>query len=75
MPSTHIYFGSDHAGFELKQALIAKLTELGHHCRDLGPATSEPVDYPQSAARVATTVVGRPTCARMRAIRPSIIAT
>jgi ribose 5-phosphate isomerase B len=42
-----VHLGSDHAGFELKAALIARLTELGHEPVDHGPKVVDPEDdYP-----------------------------
>ena len=32
-----VHLGSDHAGFELKAALIKRLQELGHEPVDHGP--------------------------------------
>lgn len=32
-----IHIGSDHAGFETKQALVSELTQLGHDVIDHGP--------------------------------------
>ena len=52
-----IAIGADHAGFALKQHLVAALTRLGHQIDDLGTHSSEPVDYPDICARVARTVV------------------
>lgn len=51
-----IAIGSDHAGFELKTKLINYLTEQGHILWDLGPETSESVDYPDYAHKVAMNV-------------------
>lgn len=45
--------GSDHAGFEQKQALVAYLTDKGYEVIDRGPATDDRVDYPDYAALVA----------------------
>jgi len=52
-----IAIGADHAGFALKQHLVAALTRLGHQIDDLGTHSSEPVDYPDICARVARAVV------------------
>ncbi len=52
-----VAIGSDHAGFELKQHLIATLAELGHDVDDLGTDSTEPVDYPEYCAAVARAVV------------------
>jgi ribose 5-phosphate isomerase B len=54
-----IAIGADHAGFALKQHLVATLTRLGHQIDDHGTDSSEPVDYPEICARVARTVVER----------------
>ncbi|HEX9123064.1 MAG TPA: ribose 5-phosphate isomerase B [Actinomycetota bacterium] len=52
-----IAIGSDHAGFELKEALVAVLRDEGHEVLDLGTTSTEPVDYPIYCANVARTVV------------------
>jgi ribose 5-phosphate isomerase B len=52
-----VAIGSDHAGFELKQHLIATLAELGHDVDDLGTDSTAPVDYPEYCAAVARAVV------------------
>lgn len=52
-----IAVGSDHAGFELKQLLIAHLDAAGHSVTDLGTDSTDPVDYPDFAAAVAREVV------------------
>jgi ribose 5-phosphate isomerase B len=55
-----IAIGADHAGFALKEHLVATLTRLGHDVEDRGTFTSEPVDYPAICADVARAVaVGR----------------
>lgn len=51
-----IAIGSDHAGFEQKQALIAYLQELGHEVKDFGPDSDDRVDYPDYAAPVGKAV-------------------
>jgi len=53
-----IAIGSDHAGFDLKQQLIAHLEAAGHLVDDLGTDSTDPVDYPDPAAAVAREVVG-----------------
>lgn len=45
--------GSDHAGFEQKQALVEYLTDKGYEVIDRGPETDDRVDYPDYAALVA----------------------
>ncbi|HVS79602.1 MAG TPA: RpiB/LacA/LacB family sugar-phosphate isomerase [Candidatus Paceibacterota bacterium] len=39
-----IYFGSDHAGFEIKRALIPFVQVLGHQAEDLGDFEPDPQD-------------------------------
>ena len=52
-----LVIASDHAGFDLKQSLIAHLASAGHHVSDLGPADKARCDYPDYAAKVAAAVV------------------
>jgi ribose 5-phosphate isomerase B len=54
-----IAIGADHAGFALKQHLVATLTRLGHQVDDLGTHDTEPVDYPEICAKVARAVVAQ----------------
>jgi transaldolase/glucose-6-phosphate isomerase len=42
----HIAIGSDHAGFELKEAVKAFLAEEHHEVLDVGTHSKDPVDYP-----------------------------
>lgn len=51
-----IAIGSDHAGFELKQALARYLAELGHDVLDVGTDSLAPVDYPDFAEAVGLAV-------------------
>jgi len=44
---------ADHAGFELKAELAAKLTQQGHDILDCGTHSAAPSDYPDSAEAVA----------------------
>jgi ribose 5-phosphate isomerase B len=48
-----ILMASDHAGFELKELLAERAKESGHEVVDLGPATEDPVDYPDFAHNLA----------------------
>ena len=48
-----IAVAADHAGFLLKEELLAKLTQQGHDPVDLGTHSQSPVDYPDSADAVA----------------------
>jgi ribose 5-phosphate isomerase B len=51
-----IAVGADHGGFQMKEALRAFLTELGHKIQDLGTYSEDPVDYPDVAHAVAKAV-------------------
>jgi ribose 5-phosphate isomerase B len=51
-----IAIGADHAGFALKEHLVATLTRLGHDVDDRGTYTDQPVDYPPICADVARAV-------------------
>lgn len=53
-----LYAASDHAGFALKQALIAEARRLGHEVIDLGPPNTDRVDYPDFGAAVGRAVAG-----------------
>ena len=53
-----MHLGSDHAGFELKNALAARLAELGHEPVDHGPLVYDAADdYPPFCLRAARAVV------------------
>ncbi len=51
-----ITIGCDHAAFDEKEALKAYLIELGHEVDDVGPYSSDRVNYPDFAAKVAKAV-------------------
>ena len=51
-----IAIGSDHAGFNLKEAVKDILTEMGHTCEDFGCHDTTLVDYPDIAFTVADAV-------------------
>ena len=51
-----VAIGADHAGYQLKQHLIASLEKLGHEVDDQGTHSDDPVDYPAICAGVARTV-------------------
>lgn len=53
-----IALGSDHAGFQLKAAVVAYLEDAGHETLDLGTDSEESVDYPSFCAAVGRSVVG-----------------
>lgn len=46
----HIVVAADHAGFKLKQVVVAHLERSGHQVTDLGTHSEEPVDYPPICA-------------------------
>lgn len=48
---------SDHAGFELKTAIVAHLAASGHEVEDLGTDSTVPVDYPIFCSACARAVV------------------
>jgi len=48
--------GSDHAGFELKEAVKSKLEADGHAVTDVGTHSAESTDYPPFAAEAANLV-------------------
>ncbi len=51
-----IAIGGDHAGYELKAALIRNLRDKGLEVRDFGGFTKESMDYPDPAHGVADCV-------------------
>lgn len=51
-----IAIGSDHAGFEMKEALKAHLEERGYEVRDFGTDSEASCDYPEFAHAVAHAV-------------------
>jgi ribose 5-phosphate isomerase B len=51
-----IAVGSDHTGLSLKAAIVSALRAKGVVVDDLGTFTSDVVDYPDTAARVARSV-------------------
>lgn len=48
---------SDHAGFNLKQEVVAHLREQGHEVLDLGTNSTDPVDYPDFAEAVGKSIL------------------
>ncbi len=53
-----IALGSDHAGFELKQAIIKHLEERKIEYKDYGPYSADSVDYAVYAEKTAKGVTG-----------------
>jgi len=51
-----IAFGSDHAGYELKQHLIDRLGAAGHEIVDKGTDSTASVDYPEFCAAAGRAV-------------------
>lgn len=61
MPPVRVHIASDHAGFDLKNHLVATLTEDGHEVVDHGPRELDPLDdYPPFCLRAALAVAGDP---------------
>ena len=52
-----IAIGADHAGFRLKQEVIAYLANSEHTVLDLGTHNEDPVDYPDYAEAVGRAVL------------------
>ena len=55
-PSMRIALASDHAAIELKSILRDWLIEQGHEVADLGPDTTDSVDYPDYGYKLAGVV-------------------
>ncbi len=58
-----IAIGSDHGGFDMKEAVIAHLKDAGHEVTDLGCYDKNSCDYPQYGKAVAKAVADG-TCQR-----------
>jgi ribose 5-phosphate isomerase B len=59
-----IYLASDHAAFELKEAIKAHLQVKGYAVEDMGAFSAEPVDWPDYGARAARKVSEDPEHAK-----------
>jgi ribose 5-phosphate isomerase B len=58
-----VFLGSDHAGFELKQDLVVRLTAADHDVVDVGAFGYHPEDdYPAYCIDAATRVAAEPGC-------------
>ncbi len=57
MTTKIIFLGSDHAGFSLKQTLVSLLASRGLKVEDIGPYSTDSVDYPDYAHAVCKRVV------------------
>ena len=56
-----LHIGSDHAGFQLKEFLVAALTDKGHEVIDHGPKDYDAQDdYPPFCMATGAAVVGDP---------------
>ncbi len=53
-----IALGTDHAGFEYKEAIKAMLIDKGHTVKDFGTNSNESVDYPLFIRPAAESVAG-----------------
>ncbi len=51
--TSRVAIAADHAGVEMKQQLCNLLEERGHAVDDLGPQTTDSVDYPDYAHQLA----------------------
>ncbi|HSW40073.1 MAG TPA: RpiB/LacA/LacB family sugar-phosphate isomerase [Acidobacteriota bacterium] len=52
-----VVFGADHAGFELKEYLIAQVRALGHEIIDVGANSTAPADYSDFAEAVGMAII------------------
>jgi RpiB/LacA/LacB family sugar-phosphate isomerase len=52
-----VVLGSDHAGFEMKQYILAHVKAMGHEVLDVGTDSSAPVDYPDYAEALGMAIV------------------
>ncbi|MBA7650199.1 putative sugar phosphate isomerase YwlF [subsurface metagenome] len=55
----HIAIGCDHKGLDVKQSIIKLIAKAEHSYEDFGCYTTDPVDYPDIAKRVAEAVARR----------------
>ncbi|WP_141735516.1 ribose 5-phosphate isomerase B [Oligoflexus tunisiensis] len=56
MSEIRVTLGNDHAGFDLKLALLEYLQAKGFAVEDVGSYDKSPVDYPDYAVKVAKSV-------------------
>jgi ribose 5-phosphate isomerase B len=54
--STLVALGADHGGFALKEEVKRHLTRLGYRFHDFGTHSTEAVDYPDVARKVARAI-------------------
>jgi ribose 5-phosphate isomerase B len=55
--SVRLVIGSDHAGFAVKQEVIAHLRDGGHEVTDVGSFDPSPVDFPDIARALTARVL------------------
>ncbi len=51
-----VAISSDHAGFQLKAAVVEHLKKAGHEVIDLGPFSEDRVDYPDFGFKLAEAI-------------------
>lgn len=51
------YIASDHAGVEFKKFVAELLAQKGHVVCDLGPVSTDRVDYPDFASKVCNAII------------------
>jgi RpiB/LacA/LacB family sugar-phosphate isomerase len=56
MEKPSLIIGTDHGGFELKEAVVAHLRGAGYEVEDAGSFSKESVDYPDYAALISQAV-------------------
>ena len=54
-----IVIGSDHAGFPLKSTIVEHIKSLGHEVTDVGSYDPDPVDFPDVARNVTSSMPDR----------------
>ena len=54
-----VVLGSDHAGYEMKQNILAHVKAIGHEVIDVGANSAEPVDYPDFAEALGMAIVNK----------------
>ncbi len=61
-----LFFGADHAGFELKSELITRLKAAHpeYEIIDVGVSTKDSVDYPDIAAKLCQQLIAHPLSQR-----------
>ncbi len=55
------YIGSDHAGYDLKESVKKYLLKKGYQIEDCGTHSTDSVDYPLFAKKVAAAVAAKKT--------------